>query len=283
VYRLFGMGAGLLWVSAMTALFVRDVWPAWTAQDAPPMSKEILSDLRGRQEQFGIFRADGSRVATAWTSVEGSGTNTFISSTVHLEDLGFPVPSVLIETRIEFAEDGELNSFDLDVYGVPMITIKVHGEQRGIYFPCELQIGALRREANLELSASRLIGDTLRPFNYLPMLKVGQSWRMQLIDPLSAVISQRTRFTPIVARVTHTERIPHGGVELECFVVETTPGQAKAWVAPDGRVIRQEVDVPGIGQVTAREERYEGKHREKVRLRYRRYGEGDGNDADDPN
>jgi hypothetical protein len=51
-------------------------------------------------------------------------------------------------------------SFTLDVYGAPAL-IKVHGERMGIYFPCQLDVGTIHRQVNLELSASRMIGDTL--------------------------------------------------------------------------------------------------------------------------
>src|SRR6185369_17210571 len=33
MHKLLLTGVVLLWLTAMTALFMRDVWPAWTAQD----------------------------------------------------------------------------------------------------------------------------------------------------------------------------------------------------------------------------------------------------------
>ncbi|HOJ75506.1 MAG TPA: hypothetical protein PLQ89_14315 [Phycisphaerae bacterium] len=268
MHRLLTVGIVLLWVSAMTALFVRDVWPAWTAQDAPPMTRDELARFGGDQ-QLGIFDSAGKRLGTAWSSVSKVGSNTAIHGTVHIEGLSV-VPVVLVETSTEFDEKGELDSFNLDVFGVPMTSIKVRGERHGIYFPCEIQMGPLFRQANLDMAASRLIGDSLRPFNYLPLLKVGQSWRMQIVDPLSAVMGGSTRFTSIVARVTGRETIDHDGKPVDCFRVETTPGQAKAWVAPDGRVLVQEVDVPMLGKVKVRDEDYDEQLRNSVRRRYRR-------------
>lgn len=267
MYRLMTVGIVLLWVSAMTALFVRDVWPAWTAQDAPPMTAAELAQA-DRNQQVGIYDAAGARVGTAWNSIKTVGGNSTITGMVHIEGFG-ALPVLLVETSTTFDAKGELDSFNLDVFGVPMTTIKVHGERHGIYFPCEIQLGPLFRQANLDMSASRLIGDSVRPFNFLPMLEVGQSWRMQIIDPLSAAMGGGTRFVPIVARVTGKEtiKLKHDGREAECFLVETSPGKAKAWVGRDGRVYKQQVDVPGLGRVTVWDEPYERELRQSVRRR----------------
>lgn len=271
MHRLTTVGIVLLWLSAMTALFVRDVWPAWTAQDAPPMTREDLAQVRPEQ-QLGIFDAADKRIGTAWSTIALSGGNTTIQGTVLVEGISL-VPVVLVETSTEFDAAGELDSFNLEVYGVPMTTIKVRGERHGIYFPCEIQVGPLFRQANLDMAASRLIGDTLRPFNYLPTLKVGQSWRMQIIDPISAAMGGSTRFTPIVARVTGMETIEHDEAMVECFVVETTPSKAKAWVAPNGKVLLQQVEIPGVKTVMVRDQPYDAALRDRARQRLRRPGD----------
>jgi hypothetical protein len=58
MHRLLTIGIVFLWVSAMTALFVRDVWPAWTAQDAPPMTPDELARF-GPEQQLSICDAKG--------------------------------------------------------------------------------------------------------------------------------------------------------------------------------------------------------------------------------
>ena len=119
-------------------------------------------------------------------------------------------------------------------------------------------VGPLRRQANLDVSASRLIGESLRPFTFLPDLHVGQSWRMQILDPMSAVMQQQTHFKSVVATVTGTETIEGAdGKPVECFVVKTRPQRTAAWVDRDGRVIAQQVDVPGLGRITVRQEPYD--------------------------
>lgn len=265
MYRFLSIAVLLAWLAAMSALVVRDVLPAWTAQDAPRLTREHFAALSDEPEQFALLSGDGRRLGTGWSDIARSGSNTSIYGTMLIEKIG-PI-RLLVETMTEFDSQGDLDTFNLDVYGVPGLRVRVHGERRGIYFPCELQVGTLRREANLDLAASRMIGDTLRPFSHLPDLKVGQSWRMQLIDPIS-LASGTTRFTPIVATVTGTDTIEHLGSKVQAFVVHTRPGETTAWVAADGRVLKQQAEVPGLGRIVVQSEAYSEQQRNEARRRY---------------
>jgi len=262
MYRLLTAAVIVLWLSAMATLFVQDVLPSWTAQSVPPFSPGLVAE---QDQQCGIFLSNGTQIGRAWSSVEvnSSSFTASLSGTVLIEGLPL-INAIRIETVSEFDAEGSLDSFNLRVFGVripgvrrgPGARIRVHGERRGIYFPCEMQFGTLRKEANLDVSASRLIGDSLRPFSYLPTLSVGQAWRMQILDPVAVALTGKTQFKSIIARVTGVERIAEGGKEIDCFVVETSPDKTKAWVDKVGRVVRQEVELPGVGTIILREEEY---------------------------
>jgi len=263
MYRLFLGGVVAVWLSAMTALFVRDIWPAWSAQNAPPLSSHHLGELPRYDWQYGLFDAQQRRIGTSWATMSGTEQTTTIRSTLVLD--GAPmIPPLRVETETQFDAEGQLDSFWLHVYGLPMTRIHVRGERRGIYFPCEIQAGPFHRQANLEMAATRLIGDAFRPFSYLPTLEVGQSWRMQLLDPLSAVLGGKPRFTSLVARVTRKETIDHKGAKVECHVVETNPEHVTAWVGPSGEVLLQKVDLPGLGTLGIRSEEYDSALRARM-------------------
>lgn len=251
-YRLFNIAVAVMWLAAMSALFMRDIWPSWSAQDSPPLKKESLAGLRSTDEQYGLYKitANGqtTRIGTAWNTLSPTADGCSLRGTVLVEGLPL-VPRVRVETETVFDAEGGLDSFWLRVFGVPQTKIFVRGERHGIYFPCEIHLGPLHRDANLEISASRLIGDTFRPFSFLPTLEVGQSWRMQIVDPLAAVIGRRMQFKSIVARVTGMEKLTIGGEQVECFVVQTSPQTVKAWVNRQGRVLMQEVAWPGLGNL----------------------------------
>ena len=275
MYRLFTVAVVILWGSAMTALFVRDVWPAWSAQDAPPLKPESIAEIAERDHQYGIYR-DNERLGTAWSTITGNAYNATIRGTLVIEAQSF-LPAVRIESETQFDDTGGLDGFWLRVYGLPLTRIHIRGERRGIYFPCEIHAGPFHRQANLDMSATRLIGDSLRPFSYLPELEVGQSWRMQLLDPMSAVLGGKARFKSIVARVVGMETINFQNRQVNCFVVETSPEKVTAWVGPDGEILLQEVELPGIGRVQTRSEPYD----RMLRIRKTRAVFG-GNEADIP-
>ena len=271
MYRLFAIGVLLLWAATMTALVMRDVWPAWTAQDAPPMTAQQFARLDQQAQQFGIFNAANQRIGSAWSEVSSPGETTVINGTVLVDGLT-TIPPIRIESRTDFDADGGLDAFQLNLYGVPMMQIWVRGERRGIYFPCEMHFGPIHREASLDLAASRLIGETFRPFTFLPTLTVGQSWRMQLLDPMSIALRGQADFTSVIATVTGIETIEHPidpSRTVECFVVQTSPNPTTAWVDPQGQVLVQQVDMPGVGQVTVRREPFQKADRESARKRVR--------------
>src|SRR5205085_2158285 len=134
MYRLVFIGSVLLWVSAMSALFVRDVWPAWTAQDAPPVTRELLTQVGERKEQYGIFGSNGVRLGTAWGEVgtgAAGGTSVIASAALALSPLPesyIKLPEIYIKTQTDFTPEGGLDTFDLNVYGVRGTRIRAHGE-----------------------------------------------------------------------------------------------------------------------------------------------------------
>lgn len=269
MYRLIGVGAFLLWVTAMVSLVVRDILPAWTAKDPPHVTGEQFKLLDEPNQQFGVVDAKNRRVGTVWSDVThnpGNGT-TSITAIAKLDKLPI-IPPIRIFSSTDFDSNGAIESFRMNVVGVLNQRMHIHGERWGIYFPVEMQFGPIRRETNLDYAATRLIGESLHPFAYLPTLRVGQSWRMQVLDPVAVVLGNRADFKPVVATVTRKETIAHpteAGRSVECFVVETSPTPSRAWVDAKGHVFRQETDLPGFGRITLVKEAYNAQQRRDAR------------------
>ena len=59
----------------------------------------------------------------------------------------------------------------------------------------------------------------------------------------------------MLIQVTGKEMITHGGERIETFVVEG--GGVTAWVAADGRVLRQEANLPLVGKLILLDEPYD--------------------------
>lgn len=267
MHRVFGIAVTCVWLAAMAALVYRDIVPTWTAQSPP----QVLTDVSwnaARKSQSRILDARDHEIGGTWSVLQPTGDHFRFESTVVFEKLPM-LPPVRIETTMTLLSDGSVDEFDLAVFGIQdmfgkPLKIEMKGESYGRYIPCTLQIGPFQRSFKLDAAASRLIGDGIRPFDVLRDLKVGQSWRMQMLDPLSAILYQQARIIPVIARVERQEHREYDGEQILCFLVSA--GRTQAWVAPDGRVREQQADVPGLGRlrILADNDYDEGK-REKAR------------------
>jgi hypothetical protein len=268
MHRVFGILVTSLWLVAMGELVHREVLPRWTAQDPPRIISRAANE-RFRRTQSGIYDARQRRVGTAWSVIQPTGEQFHLDSTVVLTDLA-SLPPLRIEMSVTLMGDGAVDEFDLaligvrDVYG-KSLKIEMRGESYGRYIPCTLQIGPFRRDFKLDAAASRLVCDGIRPFDLLRNLQVGQSWRMQMLDPISAALNQRATVSSVIAKVERKETITHDGRPTECFLV--VAGRTRAWVAPDGRVLVQEADVPGVGRLAVRDEKYDEDQRHEAKKR----------------
>ena len=98
----------------------------------------------------------------------------------------------------------------------------------------------------------------MRPFDGLSNLHVGQSWRLHLINPLAEVVPGFGQgFSPdaVLVRVTRREPIQTAAGLVDAHVVEAQA--IRAWVGPEGRVLRQELDLPVLGRLVFQDEPYD--------------------------
>jgi hypothetical protein len=59
----------------------------------------------------------------------------------------------------------------------------------------------------------------------------------------------------VLVRCTALESISYGNREIEAYRVEMP--KVRAWVAADGQVLRQEVDLPLFGKLTLLDQKYD--------------------------
>jgi hypothetical protein len=255
-------GAMLL---ANVALFTHDVLPHWAPNDAPPTDAQLLSPGEHRYAQVGIFDREGRCLGRSWTRShrKSAGGLLQILTTTLLEPLGLPggilTPRVRFETELTYRpEDVRLDEVDFDMYGLGWpISLKGEAMSTG-EFAGRWQVGTQRGNFILDTGAPAALGDVIRPFDRLPRLHVGQTWRVELLDPLSHILPQLKgsglELEPLVIRVTGKETIQHAGQSVETFVVNG--GAAVAYVTEDGRVLRQEVELPLLGHLVLLDELY---------------------------
>jgi len=265
--RWIGILSGLAMLVANGALFWQHVLPGWLASPPPPTDVQTLRSGERRATQVAIWSA-GQRVGRSWTVAQKVDKSVDIRTITLIEKLPLPQDlrqvtplPVAIETRINYLQPEYPDSLEIILRGLGL-PVSVKGQYFSGDFACEWQFGDQRGSFLVDPGALRALGDVVRPFDRLPGLAVGMSWEVKLFNPLSqALPGMRSSLAPdsVYVHVTGLETIKHPrtGGDIETFVVEVRQPSARAWVAPDGRVLRQEVDVPILGRLTILEEEYD--------------------------
>ncbi len=254
---------GLLTFGAMlianVSVFTRDIVPEWWAGDPPPTDASTLTtELPERSVQVGIFNSSGQRIGSGWTMAKRSNDVVTVNSITLLGPITLPgvtdTRALRIDTEITYQNrDARIDSLSLKVSGLP-VPIEIQGQSLpSDQFPLAYTIGDTRGTFVLPGGATRAMRDVVRPFDRMRDLYVGQTWRLKLIDPLAHLLNpdseaEEVRFDSIVVRVTEKTTLNHAGMPVECLIVDA--GRMKAWVGEDdGRVLRQEIQLPLFGKL----------------------------------
>ncbi len=259
------------WLVSMTWLVARDAVPRWFAQDPPEAASAAWLQEHGTEFQYGIYDHSGLRRGACWSIYQVSDQAITRKDLLVLENLSF-IKRLAVESELTFLNETELATVDVEIKGVPAL-IELHGERQGPKFGFQLKIGRVPvHDFVLDAQAARTLCDLTKPFSSLRGLQVGQSWKIHVIDPFSLIQGGwQTKLKPVVVRVSGRETIQIEGRKHSCFVVES-PG-ARAWVDDSGRVLRQVVDVPGMGQLTINEQSFQRSKYDEMLRRIRGVGQ----------
>ena len=270
VNRWIGIAALGLMLSVNAALFVRDILPGWLAADPPGSRALQLSPGDVINVQLGIFDGEGRRIGYCWTTSARSSELITVRSRTFLHSLDLPrgvtLPALRIDTALSYHGQTSLDELRVHVYGLG-VPVRLEGEfiPPGD-FPCEWQVDTRRGSFVLPAAATRAIGDVIRPFESLTGLQVGQSWRVELLNPLAGIVpgwgSGNMLTGTRLVRVTEMDQIRRRGTVVDAFVLEGE--NLRAWVTRDGRIIRQEVELPLFGTLTLADEPYDEETRRRV-------------------
>ena len=261
--RAIGVAIVLFWGVAMAWLVAHDVWPRWLAEDTPPQATATWirqHDLESEQTIYDEFGPMGK----IWT------VHLIDKETIRREDVIFierlPVP-VATPLRVVISSSltpqGQLDEITVKLHNND-VDIRLHGERFHSDFSFMLESGVTRKTFKVPLVDGRMISASFNPFAQMASLKPGQSWRVQVVNPLTLLTGIGRRFTSILVQVTDHRHIDTGRWSGMCFVLEG--GDAKAWVDADGVVRRQEVRVPVLGTLRmVRESEVDEETRARVR------------------
>lgn len=250
------------------ALVLRDVLPRWAAGEPPESSIFHLQSGDPYQQQLGIYARDG-RVGTAWTKAQKNGEQyqMYLWTWIKPLDHDAVLPSrLLVRTDLFFDANRRLDTLHVVVTGLGTAMNLDGNFVEPNDFACTWHVG--KGEGNFILPGDllRVFSDATRPFESLPNLHVGQTWRMQVFNPLAGLLpgGGGAAFSggTMVAQVVGQENLFHAGRNVNVFIVEAD--RARAWVAADGRVLRQEIELPVLGSVALVDEEYDDDARQKA-------------------
>ncbi len=251
-----------LWLAAMGWVFAHDVWPDLAATDPPRLKATDWLKGEGARARLTIEDEHG-QLGTIWT-------NYLVDrSSIRREDVilveRFPVDITPLRILVEsvFTPDGKLDEFTLQLDN-PGTRAHLHGERFHADFSFTIRAGPIFRTFTTPLSDGELLADAFNPFNDLGVLEVGQTWRMQVFNPVSAATGLGNRFLTTTVTVTGEERIDTGVWEGNCSVVESDT--AKAWIDVHGVAQLQEITLPMVGTFRiVRQKEFDAWHRSVVK------------------
>ena len=238
------------WIAAMGWLFAHDVLPGLTAGDPPLVRPDDWLRDDNRQAQYGIVGALGEEWGSIWTIHLVDEFSVQRHDLIWLERFPLPITPLRLTMDSTFTPEGLLDEFTVKLHNDNAI-VELHGERFHADFSFKIDgwIGDRRLGSTFKvpLVEGGTLGGVFSPFGTLRDLSVGQSWRMQVFNPLSALVGVGDRFIPMLVRVTGEERLSTPQGSIPCFVVESP--SARALVDDRGVVHQQEIRLPAIGMI----------------------------------
>ena len=234
-----------LWLAAMSWLVAHDMWPGLTAQDPPNLRVTEWLANEGTRAQHTIYSDDG-RLGTIWNQYRLSEMSLEREDLIWIER--FPVSVAPLRMNLEsvFTADGVLDELTVRLENLDM-AMRLHGERFHSAFSFVFTSGPVEKTFKISLADGGIISGGFNPFAQLTDLRVGQRWRMQVLNPLAVLTGFGDRFIPMLVEVTGEEKIITGKGEQTCLVVESP--HARAWVDPNGAVQVQEMTLPVVGRL----------------------------------
>lgn len=171
------------------------------------------------------------------------------ASTLQVDPLGRPIG---FQSQAGFGQRPP-NAPDQDLLESPDFLITVRGTVEGDHLRLYIRYGETVSQTLHWLPPDALLSDALAPLGRLPGLRIGQTWSVPVYSPFR---SPALSLDLLHARVVRKDLISWQGQPMHALLVEyhgdagrglptgRSP-RARAWVAPDGRVLRQELSLAG--------------------------------------
>jgi hypothetical protein len=237
-----------IWLLAMSWLVAHDILPHWTASTPPALRSSDWLGGEASRSQFTIYDGLGE-MGTVWTEYLVDERSIRRDDLVWIDRLPVDLAPVRIGVESVFTGDGVLDEFTvrLETTGSGRASARLHGERFHSDFSFTFESGPIEQAFKIPLVEGGLVSGAFHPFGVLSDLRVGQRWRMQVVNPIAMLTGVGDQFIPMLVEVTGEERISTTDGSVNCLVVESP--NAKAWVDARGIVQAQEMTLPVVGRM----------------------------------
>jgi hypothetical protein len=269
---LISAGIIVFWL-VMTSLFIRrEILPALPSLDQPSYEAYLKSQAENQAIKMGIYFR-GERIGSSQTDIEPLGNgetkikNLTTISLPSMMEIMFttnrrtkkaapqntpkktPKPDIAKMTFSGYSlvdAKYKLKSFSFSTQS-PFLNYRITGEVKNNTLEITMSDGAKNSTNYLPYKSNSTVSDGLSPFVSMPYLTVGKEWSINYINPFGA--SMQT----LKARVESRTQVEWQNQMHDVYeVVLSEPGTAKsplnytAYITPDGKILRQEILLPGL-------------------------------------
>ncbi len=201
------------------------------AELAPPFLAWLLERVEGGDDAFGVQIGMDA------------------ASMLQVDPLGRPIG---FQSQAGFGQRYS-GAPERDLLEAPDFLVTVRGTVEREHLRLYVRYGDTVSQTSHWLPPDALVSDALAPLGRLPGLRVGQTWSVPIYSPFRA---PSLSLDLLHARVVREDLIEWQGRLMQALLVEyygdaggglssSRSPRARVWVAPDSRVLRQELSLAG--------------------------------------
>ena len=284
--RLFSLAIILFWTTMTGWLLYREVWPQFRAGEPPPYSIDLTEEVGANMVSWALLQKE-EQVGVGYSQVARLPDRTFELRSQFRFDLSkLKLPVFGKDSPLKLKKIAGVYHVDEAgrLLGLSSTFIVGETSDKGVVLDIELEVRGEVQDGLLELDKMSLGGvehpipdwakaqipvrgsifNPMQLLNRVPGLRVGQHWRLPLLEPLGGQLSALSAVIPRSLAMPELEATVDAAVlswceeEVPCYrITYRKPGEdevrATTYVRRrDGLVLQQEAGIAGFGFVIRR-------------------------------
>lgn len=239
--RLLGAAIVIFWLVMMGLLVREEILPGMLLDEDASYADPLRRRLEPEESLMGIYLG-AQRIGASYTAILPHSDASFeIQNATTLNHPLLTRQALMeIHSRTSVNSTYALREFQMDIKSPLTESTQIKGVVRDGSLEVTVQTGAQPPgpPRSFPLGGNETLSNGISPFLSMPNLSVGKTWKIHYFNPFAGGGRQT-----MIARVESREPIEWEGREQDAFVVVVDNGRDsyRAWILPDGKVIREEI------------------------------------------